>query len=213
MHKLLCLALLLFAACQQRTQRTQSPTGLPYYHTADFTPLWPDSKAALDTLHRLAPFRLMNQDGQQISDSTFRGKIHVANFFFTSCPSLCPRTMAAMKTVQQAFRKDPAVLLASYSVLPERDSVAVLRQYAAAHGITSPQWHLVTGDHDAVYTLARRSYFADENLGVQKGVTDFLHSENFILVDKHLHIRGIYNGTLPLDINQLIEDIRLLERE
>jgi protein SCO1 len=204
----LCLCILFFS-CQQ-TAKTET---LPYFNTPDFTPVWITKKSQLDTLHKLANFEFRNQNGQKITQESFRGKIHIANFFFTICPSLCPRLMTNMQEVQKAFKNDPNVLIASYSVTPEIDSVAALRRYATVHGIVTDKWHLLTGNKKQIYETARKSYFADENLGVQKGENDFLHTENFILIDQNLHIRGIYNGTLPLDMQQLIEDIKGLELE
>ena len=197
--------------CQQADQ--QAP-GLPFYNTPDFTPRWltsNDPKA--DTLHHLSGFAFQNQNNQTITEQTVKGKIHVADFFFTRCPGLCPRLTRSMSEVQAAFRNDPQVLLLSYSVTPDRDSVAQLRQYATKHQIIDGKWHLLTGNRASIYQLARQSYFADENLGVQKGEADFLHTENLLLIDQKLRIRGIYNGTLPLEIQQLIEDIRVLEKE
>jgi protein SCO1/2 len=121
--------------------------------------------------------------------------------------------MGNMKVVQDSLKNDKNFLIASYSVMPERDSVSALRKYATENQIIDNKWHLLTGDKRLIYQLARKSYFADENLGVQKGINDFLHTENFILVDKKLHIRGIYNGTLSLEIEQLIKDIKTLEKE
>lgn len=118
-----------------------------------------------------------------------------------------------MKVVQDSFQHDKNFIIASYSVMPDRDSVPMLRSYATKNQIIDNKWHLLTGDKKQIYQLARKSYFADENLGVQKGENDFLHTENFILVDKNLHIRGIYNGTLSLEIEQLIKDIQALEKE
>lgn len=118
-----------------------------------------------------------------------------------------------MKHVQEAFKADKNVLIASYSVMPDRDSVTVLREYANKNRIIDNKWQLLTGDKGQIYKIARKSYFADENLGVQKGENDFLHTENFILIDKNLHIRGIYNGTLQLEIEQLIKDVKSLEKE
>jgi protein SCO1 len=200
-------------ACQSAPKNDSLTQALPYYHTADFTPIWTENQAQLDTLHRLANFAFRNQNAQPITQDTFRGKVHVANFFFTVCPSLCPKIMANMKKVQDAFKDRSDVLIASYSVTPDRDSVPVLRAYATMRGILDNRWHLLTGDKKAIYTTARKSYFADENVGVQKGENDFLHTENFILVDKNLHIRGVYNGTLELEIEQLIEDIQQLNKE
>jgi protein SCO1 len=97
--------------------------------------------------------------------------------------------------------------------MPNRDSVSVLRNYANAHNILDNKWQLLTGNKKEIYQIARHSYFADENIGVQKNENDFLHTENFILVDKNLHIRGVYNGTLQLEIEQLVKDIRELEKE
>lgn len=201
---------LFLAGCRQTEQQKQL---LPYYNTPDFTARWLTKPTEIDTVHRLANFSFRDQANQVISDQTLKGKIHVANFFFSFCPSLCPRLMGNLKPVQEVFRNDPNVLMVSYSVTPERDSVPVLQTYASKHGILATKWHLLTGDRQKIYTLARHSYFADENLGAQTGENDFLHTENVLLIDRQLHIRGIYNGTLPLDIQQLIEDIKTLEQE
>lgn len=205
------ISIILFS-CAKKQEGNQEK-GLPYYHTADFTPQWIADTSQLDTLHTLANFEFTNQNNQKITRGTFKGKIHIMNCFFTICPSLCPKIMGNMHQIQKAFRNDKNVLLASYSVMPERDSASVLRRYATKNQIIDNKWHLLTGDKKQIYQLARKSYFADENLGVQKGVNDFLHTENFILVDKNLRIRGIYNGTLQLEIEQLIKDIRELEKE
>jgi protein SCO1 len=213
MNKLVVLlGLVWWSACQRPDDATLRQ-GLPYYHTPDFTPVWLRGEQALDTLHRLKAFRLQNQLGEVVSDSSLIGKIHVANFFFTACPSLCPRLMGNLRAVAIAFAKDPSVKLVSYSVIPERDSVSTLRQYAQAHRLNDRKWWLLTGDRKMIYETARKSYFADENLGIQKGENDFLHTENVLLVDEHLRIRGIYNGSLPLEIEQLIADIKTLQAE
>lgn len=212
MKKLLILLVGLISwACNSPTP--ENAQTLPYYHTADFTPHWLTQNTKLDTLHALSAFRFLNQNGKTVTENTFKGKIHIANFFFTFCPGLCPRLTKSMQEVQEAFQGNPDVLLASYSVTPYRDSVSVLRQYATTHKVQDNKWHLLTGDKKAIYQTARKSYFADENIGTKLDENDFLHTENFILVDKNLHIRGIYNGTLQLDIQQLIEDIKLLEQE
>ena len=207
------ILILLISACTKKPDSSSIQEGIPYFNTPDFTAIWITDKTQLDTLHTIADFNFKNQKGETISPTIFKGKIHVANFFFTICPSLCPKIMGNMMTIQKEFKDDKNVLIASYSVMPERDSVAVLRNYANTHNILDDKWQLLTGDKKKIYEIARRSYFADEKLGIQKGENDFLHTENFILVDKNLHIRAIYNGTLPLDIEQLIKDIRELERE
>lgn len=207
----LAVSTLLWMACQ--TPQKTPTDALPYFHTPDFTPVWIEDPATVDTLHALADFSLVNQNGLAITPATFKGKIHIANYFFTVCPSLCPTIMTNMKQVQEAFKNSPDVLIASYSVMPERDSVPVLRTYAHLRGVIDNKWHLITGPKNQLYELARKSYFADENIGIQRGENDFLHTENFVLVDKNLHIRGIYNGTLPLEIQQLIKDIKTLQAE
>ncbi|MFN3848964.1 MAG: SCO family protein [Spirosomataceae bacterium] len=201
------------SGCNSNKPNNVMTSHLPYFHTADFTPLWLTETTQIDTLHTIAHFEFLNQNNQKVTPETFKGKIHVMNCFFTICPSLCPRLMSGMKEVQKAFKDDKSVLFASYSVTPERDSVAVLKEYAQGHQIPDNQWYLLTGNKKQIYETARKSYFADENIGVQKGENDFLHTENFILVDKNLHIRGIYNGTLPLEIEQLVKDIEQLKKE
>ncbi len=203
----------LLSACSQKQASSPIQEGIPYFHTSDFTPIWLTDKAQIDTLHSIADFKFKNQNGETVSSENFKGKVHVANFFFTICPSLCPKIMGNMQTVQKEFKNDKNVLIASYSVMPDRDSVFVLRNYANAHKILDNKWQLLTGNKKKIYEIARKSYFADENLGVQKGENDFLHTENFILVDKNLHIRGVYNGTLQLEIEQLVKDIREIEKE
>jgi protein SCO1 len=199
-------------SCSKKQEKNEQK-GLPYYHTPDFTPQWLSEKSQLDTLHSLSNFEFTNQNNQKITQNSFKGKVHVACFFFTICPSLCPKIMGNMKVVQDSLKNDKNFLIASYSVMPDRDSVSVLRRYASDNQIIDNKWHLMTGDKKQIYEIARKSYFADENIGVQKNKNDFLHTENFILVDKNLHIRGVYNGTLQLEIEQLIKDIRELEKQ
>lgn len=198
---------LIIVSCKKEEKR------LPFYHNADFTPIWISNQSVIDTLHSLANFEFLNQNNQKITQNSLKGKIHVACFFFTSCPSLCPKIMGNMKMVQDSLKNDKNFLIVSYSVMPERDSVARLRMYATENQVVNDKWHLLTGNKKQIYEIARKSYFADENIGVQKGVNDFLHTENFVLVDKNLHIRGIYNGTLQFEIEQLIKDVRALEKE
>ncbi len=202
-----------FACKQNQTLNGNTKEPIPYYNSPDFTPIWTSEKTQIDTIHIIPNFQFTNQNNQKITQDNFKGKIHVMNCFFTICPSLCPKIMGNMKSVQRAFKQDKNVLIASFSVMPDKDNVDVLHKYAAENQILANKWQLITGDKKQIYQLARNGYFADENLGVQKGENDFLHSENFILVDKKLHIRGIYNGTLQLEIEQLIEDIKNLEAE
>ncbi len=187
---------------------------LPFYNEATFTPHWikPNDKS-LDTFHKISDFNLTNQDGNSITQETFTGKIYIADFFFTSCPGICPKMTNNMNMLQEEFYTDDDVMLLSYSVTPEKDSVPVLKQFAISKGISSQKWHLLTGNQEDIYKLGRRDYFVEEDLGSEKDIKDFLHTENFILIDKNRHIRGIYNGINKTSINQLIADIKTLKNE
>lgn len=181
---------------------------LPYYDSADFTPRWDISDAS--DFHRIRPFGLLDQDGQAFTEHDLDGKIAVVDFFFTTCPGICPKTAASMRRLQDAFLHDDRVLLISHSVTPETDTPAVLRQYAADHGANPARWKLLTGDRTEIYDLGRRSYFVDEDLGATRDEADFLHTENFVLLDAQRRIRGIYNGLDPDSLRSLTADIRVL---
>jgi protein SCO1/2 len=187
---------------------------LPFYNTPDFTPHWIiTGDVDYKNIHTIAPFTFTNQLGQTVSNQNVAGKIYVANFFFTSCQSICPGMMSNLAKVQQTFANDAQVMVLSHSVTPLRDNVATLAKYATEHHIDSKNWWLLTGDKDKIYTLARQSYFAENDNGFNKKTGDFLHTENLILVDKRGRIRGVYNGSLMLEVNNLIDHIRLLEHE
>ncbi len=187
---------------------------LPYFDEASFLPQWIDNKSAeLDGFHKVPAFSLTNQEGETISDKTLEGKIYVANFFFTSCPGICPQMTSNMDILQKEFLNDNEVMLISHSVTPSRDSVSILKNYAEKRGIISAKWSLLTGDREQIYNLGRNAYFIEENMGIEKTIDDFLHTENFVLVDKNKHIRGIYNGLNKTSIEQLIFDIKTLKKE
>lgn len=198
-------------ACNSLAPHTEA---LPYYASADFTPHWIAGDAsALDSIPRIAPFVLFNQNRERITEQNFAGKIYVADFIFTSCGGICPNMTSNMRRVQAAFKNDDEVLLLSHSVTPELDSIAVLQSYAERNEVIPGKWHLVTGERQMIYGLARSSYFADEDLGLPREENDILHTENFFLIDRHRRIRGVYNGVLPAEIARLIEDIALLKKE
>ena len=206
-------------ACQQTKTPDNAETAIgeavPYYNTPDFTPVWLTNPADVNQkiTHRIANFSLLDQTNTLITQQTVSNKIHVANFFFTACPSICPKMTNLLKAVQDTFRHEPNVLLLSFSVTPWLDSVPRLRRYAETKGVMAAKWHLLTGERGQIYTLARRSYFAEEAIGFTKDSTEFLHTEHVILVDRNRRIRGVYNGTLPLDIDKLITDIQTLLKE
>lgn len=185
---------------------------LPFYNTPEFTPQFFNSEEEADKkiTHAISPFSFKDQNGKLITDKDIEGKVHVANFIFTSCGSICPVLTKHMKLVQDAFKTNPDVVILSYSVTPWIDSVPVLYKYAKENQIISPNWHLLTGEKGKIYNLARKSYFAEEDLGFTKDSTNFLHTEHVLLIDRKKRIRGIYNGTLELENEQLIKDIQLL---
>jgi protein SCO1/2 len=162
--------------------------------------------------HKIAPFKMTNQNGETITDEDYNGKIYVADFFFTTCPTICPKMTANMGELQRVFRKDSQVMLLSFSVTPKVDSVAQLKRYATEKGVEDSKWNLVTGDKKEIYTLARQSYLAVKSDG-DGGKYDMIHTENFILVDPEQRIRGFYDGTDSEALQILVDDILLLKKE
>ncbi|WP_224485275.1 SCO family protein [Robertkochia aurantiaca] len=162
--------------------------------------------------HTIAPFRLVNQNGDTITENDYQDKIYVADFFFTTCPTICPIMTDNMVDIQKAVADDPEVKLLSHSVTPDIDSVAQLKKYAIEKGVDDRKWNLVTGDKKQIYELARKSYLAVKTTG-DGGPFDMIHTENFILVDKENRIRGFYDGTKEEEIEKLLEDLKILKRE
>ena len=202
--------LLLLAGCINKT----AILPLPFINQPDFTPEWiSPSDSNYSTIHQIPNFSFTNQDNQTVTEKTVDGKIYVANFIFTRCGSICPKMTANMGILQKKFKEDKDVIFLSHSVTPEMDSVAALRRYANQKGIISGKWHLLTGNKDEIYRLAKQQYFAGDSLGYYQTCNEFLHTENFILVDKHRRIRGVYNGTLPIEMDRLIDDIGNLKQE
>ncbi|PKA99087.1 protein SCO1/2 [Flavobacteriaceae bacterium MAR_2009_75] len=187
---------------------------LPYYKDESFTPFWlePNSQEEAD-FHKIAEFSLINQSGDTITSKTFEDKIYITDFFFTSCPGICLKMTGNMKKIQEVFKEDPEILLLSHSVTPSIDSVEVLRTYADKNGILDFKWHLATGDKQEIYDLGRTQYFVENDLGIPKDINDFLHTENFLLIDKNRHVRGIYNGLNHASVAQLITDVNALKKE
>lgn len=208
-NSLLIAALVLFS-CKSK----KDVSAMPFINKPDFTPEWiAKNDPAYDSIHRIPAFSFTNQNGETITEKTVDGKIYVANFFFTKCGSICPKMTGNMGIIQEKFKNNNEVLLLSHSVTPDMDSVPVLKKYAADHGVISGKWHLLTGKEEEIYALARKQYYAGDTIGYYREGNDFLHTENFILVDKHRRIRGVYNGTLPLEAERLIEDINTLLKE
>ncbi|MGX1929744.1 SCO family protein [Flagellimonas sp. 2504JD4-2] len=211
---MLVLIVTLLSNCKKNAEKESRVHTLPFYTDPSFTPKWitPDNDSIWG-MHSIPKFSLVNQLGDTISEKTFANKIYVTDFFFTSCPGICPKMTNNMALVQEAFKHDEHILFLSHSVTPEYDSVPILKNYADAKGVIPNKWHLATGIRKEIYDLGRFAYFVEEDLGIPKGDDDFLHTENFILVDQHRHIRGIYNGLNKTAISQLIADIKTLKKE
>ncbi|SNY95256.1 protein SCO1/2 [Flagellimonas pacifica] len=160
--------------------------------------------------HTIANFELINQNGQKISQKNYKDKIYVADFFFTTCPTICPIMTKNMAQIQNSILDDEDVLLLSHSVTPVIDSVPQLKKYALEKGVIDRKWNLVTGDKKQIYELARKSYLAVKNDG-DGGPYDMIHTENFILVDKERRIRGFYDGTKKEEIEKLLGDLKTLK--
>lgn len=187
-----------------------SKTELPIYNPSDFNVELVDKSMQNSTkYHTVADFELVNQNGITITQKDYKDKIYVVDFFFTRCPSICPVMTDNMVKLQTTFLKTNDVKFLSVSVTPDIDSVSVLRQYATEKGVIDTKWNVTTGNKKHIYELARKSYFAVVEQG-DGGLQDFIHTPNFILVDKKKQIRGIYDGTDDNDILQLIKDIDTL---
>lgn len=186
---------------------------LPIYNPADVNPELVDSTVQyVSKYHTIADFSFTNQNGKTITQKDYEGKIYVADFFFTTCGSICPKMTSNLEEVQKAILNNPKVMLLSHTVFPEVDTVAALKAYAIKHGVVDSKWNLVTGDKKEIYTMARKSYLAVK-LGKPSQLYDMVHTENFVLVDAKRRVRGFYDGTKKEDIQKLIEDINFLCNE
>ena len=200
----------LISCLNKNTQAT-----LPYYNSPDFTPIFVQNKSELSKLitHTISNFSFTDQNKKLITQQDIEGKIHVANFIFTTCGSICPRLTEEMKLVAKAYEFDTAVVILSFSVTPWKDNPEKLKIYKETKGISKENWYFLTGNKASIYSHARTAYFAETDLGFAKDSSEFLHTEHFVLVDKSKRIRGIYNGTLQLEAEQLIKDIAVLKAE
>lgn len=190
----------LFSACNQPAEKP-----LPVYGEREVI--------NGDTIyHTIAPFQFVNQDSVLVNNDTFRGKIYISDFFFTSCRTICPIMKTQMLRVYDSLKNDADVLILSHTIDPEYDTVALLHDFAERLGVSSNKWHFVTGAQDSIYKIAQTSYFATamEDSSEPDG---FIHSGAFLLIDKQQRIRGNYDGTVEESVNQLIKDVRKLQRE
>ena len=194
---------------------------LPIYNPSDVNPELVDSTVQyVANNHRIAPFSFVNQNGKTITEKAYEGKIYVADFFFTTCPTICPKMTKNMTWLQNQIKNNPRVMLLSHSVTPDIDSVPVLKKYAIEKGVIDSKWNLVTGNKKDIYYMARKSYLVVKT-GNPSALYDMVHTENFVLVDAQKRVRGFYDGT-NLDqptapgiknVKQLLEDINFLCEE
>ena len=211
--------LIALGACNNATnsnmvQKKDSIVALPFFNQPDWTPEWiGETDSAYKNIHTIPSFSFLDQNGIVVDENLVNGKIYVANFFFTKCRNICPKMTNNMHLLQESFKDDTSILLLSHSVTPETDDVKVLNKYALDNKVDAAKWHLLTGDKKVIYSLAKQQYFAGDTVGYYQSGNEFLHTENFILVDQHRRIRGVYNGTLPVEINRIIEDIAILKSE
>lgn len=193
--------LIFICSCKISKQR------LPYFDSYDFSPKW----NSVD--HKIPKFQLINQNGDTITNNDYTGKIYIADFFFTTCPGICPKLTKHMKILEDLYSNNDQIKFLSHTVMPWHDSVSVLNEYGKRHDIESEKWNLVTGEKEEIYRVARDGYFADNSFKAQESVNEFIHTENFYLIDKNGKIRGVYNGTLEIEIERLKRHIITLEKE
>lgn len=212
-YKSIILIAIICISCKKEVQIDKSKT-LPFYNSEELTPEWiSENDTQYSAIHKIAPFEFTNQNGEKVTNKTFEGKIYIADFFFTTCPSICPKLAKNMGIIQEAYKEEDEILLLSHSVMPWVDTVEKIKEYAIEKKAIHNKWHLITGDRDKIYNLARTSYFADEDFSKTKDESEFIHTENFILVDKVGRIRGVYNGTLVVDVKRLKRHIEILKKE
>ncbi|MEY3918215.1 MAG: hypothetical protein RLZZ132_550 [Bacteroidota bacterium] len=162
--------------------------------------------------HRIPSFRFLNQDSVFVSEKDVEGKVYVADFFFTTCPTICPKMKTQMLRIYERYKDRDEVRIISHSIDPDFDTPNVLKDYATRLQVKAPKWNLLTGDKAAIYQLGQKSYMvsAQEDPNEAGG---FVHSGAFILVDKNRHVRGIYDGTVEAEVNHLLEDMEILLKE
>lgn len=192
---------------------------LPYFNPTDMEEDVVDSALYAEQIghgHKIGSFSFLNQEGKTITEKDIEGKVFVAEYFFTTCQTICPIMNDQMRRVHEAFEGEKQFRILSFTVHPEVDTVAQMKRYADAHGAKAGKWHFLTGEKKKLYELARKSFFVlkpaeAQNLGDAGG--DFIHTNNFVLVDQKKNIRGYYDGTNPKEVDQMIHDIRRLLEE
>ncbi len=201
-----CL-LILLAACSSETKQ------LPILGERSTQMVEKDGKTIVDTVYATVPyFSFINQDGDSLTQQQVNGKIYVADFFFISCPTICPVMKREMIRVFDAYKGDPDLMILSHTIDPQHDTLALLKQYATDLGSDGKQWQFLTGNRELIYEMAEKGYYATA-MPDSTAPGGFVHSGGFILVDKLARVRGIYDGTDPKKVDELIKDIAILKQE
>ena len=184
---------------------------LPIYQPAEVNEKLVDTSIIhISKYHKVSDFKLINQNGEEITQEFYKNKIYVADFFFTTCQDICPIMTKNMHLLQEELKEDNDILFLSHTVIPEVDTVQQLKKYAIENKVDDSKWNLVTGDKKQIYDLARKSYLAVED--AEYGEFDMIHTENFMLIDKEKQIRGFYDGTNDLEIERLLKEIEVLKQ-
>jgi len=204
----IAVACCLLSACHD------SKLAVPFYRTAELTPEWLSAPVAnAKSTHRVGAFKLTDQNGANITNSAFAKHATIIHFFFTTCAGVCPTTQSNIARLLAKMPNESRVQVLSHSVMPERDSQLMLKMYAGLHQIDPERWHLLTGARNTIEALARDSYYVNLSNGRSYGVSDLAHTETLVLIDSAGRLRGVYTGSLPLDIERLGEDIRAVLAE
>lgn len=204
--KIMLLGTLIICSCNHKEK-------LPIYGNRYADTRLVDGREITDTIYETVPdFKLINQNGDTVTKMLTDNKIYVADFFFTTCPTICPVMKREMIRVYEKFKNDPGIMILSHTIDPEHDNVRVLKEYSSALGSDGIKWQFLTGNRDSIYTLAEKGYYASARVdSLEPG--GFVHSGGFILVDKQRRVRGIYDGTNTGEVNKLLEDINILSHE
>jgi len=186
---------------------------LPILGERDWVKKTVDGKEVVDTVYnKIPPFAFVNQYGDTVTEKAVENKIYITDFFFTTCPTICPVMKRQMVKVYQAYKSNPDVMILSHSIDPEHDTPQVLNKFAKDLGVEGTQWQFLTGDKQRIYEIGQKNYMstAKEDTTVQGG---YIHSGAFILVDKDKHVRGMYDGTTEEGTKKLLNDIERLLAE
>jgi protein SCO1/2 len=201
------VALLWSGAC-----RAVPHDGLPYYRSKELTPEWVSASAASSPrMHRIPAFSVRNHHNAIVTEQALRGRVTLVHFFYASCGRVCPRAVGNVQRILRTRDTDTTFQVLSYTVQPERDSIAALAAYAVHHQITDPRWHLLTAPWSTIADLAKTGYFVNLRDGSSYGTNDLAHTETLVLIDQDRRIRGVYNATLTLDMEQIVRDVQSLE--